>query len=69
MEVIDVTFPCAMSVVVEATETMLDRYNTIVEPSSTNHTAPSATGKSKDKRVRMVVVDSIASNPGSVAQR
>ncbi|ORY28005.1 pyridoxal phosphate-dependent transferase [Naematelia encephala] len=64
LEVIDVTFPCSHADVVRKTETVLAKYNKVTKPNYTGEARPE--GLSSDKRVRMLVLDAIASNPGVV---
>jgi hypothetical protein len=63
MEVVNINFPCPRSLVVEKTEAVLKKYNEPAVPSYTGESKPTGKG---DKRVKMVVLDAIASNPGSV---
>jgi len=60
--VVDVSFPCEKSLVVAATESVLEKYNKPTIPSYTGQSKP--LGRSVDQRVRMVIVDVISSNPG-----
>ena len=59
---IDVTFPCPLSDVVDATEQAFAEHNRVVKPQLSG--VKKAEGVSSEKRVRMCVVDQIASNPG-----
>ncbi|EIW69330.1 hypothetical protein TREMEDRAFT_43923 [Tremella mesenterica DSM 1558] len=62
LEQISITFPCSHEEVVKKTEDVLGRYNQQVNPTQLE-IKPVGRG---EKRVRMVVVDQIASNPGVV---
>ncbi|KLT45811.1 PLP-dependent transferase, partial [Cutaneotrichosporon oleaginosum] len=64
IEVVNTTFPCAHSDIVEATEAVLKKYNKPVSAPGDGPVVPQ--GVEKDERVRVVVVDSIASLPGVV---
>ena len=64
IEHVDLTFPCPHSEVIAKTEAMLEKYNHATGPRHAFNGHPE--GKSHDKRVRMVLVDTIASNPGLV---
>lgn len=63
LEVVNVTFPCPHSKVVEDTETLLEKYN---KPSASIQLESELkpVGKDKKERVRLVLMDSISSNPG-----
>ncbi|WVR08776.1 hypothetical protein IAU60_005834 [Kwoniella sp. DSM 27419] len=64
VEIIDVTFPTTHQSIVQQTEEFLEKYN---KPAIPNYTGqPKATGHSPHERVRAVVVDAIASNPGVI---
>ena len=56
------TFPCEPGEIVAATEQTLAKFNKVAHVNYTGQAKPE--GKSSEKRVRMVVVDQIASNPG-----
>jgi hypothetical protein len=58
IQVVDLTFPCPHSEILRKTEEVLERYNE-EQPEEGK-----PRGKSAKERVKMVVVDSIASNPG-----
>ena len=62
LEVIDLTFPCSHADVLRETEEVIKKYNVPATPSYTGE--PQPTGQSPHSRVRMMVLDSIASNPG-----
>ena len=61
IEVIEVKFPCPKSVVVKDTESLLKKYNGSAVP---GHAGASMSAVKAEKRVKMVVVDAISSNPG-----
>jgi hypothetical protein len=62
LDIIDLAFPMSHDAIVKETEKALATYN---EPAIPNYTGqPKAAGKTPGDRVRLVVVDSIASNPG-----
>lgn len=61
IEVIEVNFPCPKSVVVKDTESLLKKYNGNAVP---DHVGDSRAASKAEKRVKMVVVDAISSNPG-----
>ncbi|WWD07144.1 hypothetical protein V865_005241 [Kwoniella europaea PYCC6329] len=64
LEIIDDVFPCSHKDIIEQSEKVLSRYNQLAKP---NYTGLSkATGVNADGRVRAVVVDAIASNPGVI---
>jgi hypothetical protein len=62
LEIIDVTFPCSYKAILEKTEEVVQRYNKPASPNYSGEARP--TGQTPNERVRMVVVDSIASMPG-----
>ncbi|WVQ86188.1 hypothetical protein IAT38_008356 [Cryptococcus sp. DSM 104549] len=64
LEVIPLTFPCSHASIVQATNDLLDQYNVIAKPNYTGQSKPC--GKTSKERVRMLIVDAIASNPGVV---
>lgn len=62
LEIIICTFPCLHADIVKATEDVLAKHN---KPAAQSGSTPlRAEGVKADERVRMVVVDSIASVPG-----
>lgn len=63
LEVVNVTFPCLHSGIVDATEAMLKKYNKPTGRASGGDGPAQAEGVGKE-RIRVVVVDSIASVPG-----
>jgi len=64
LDIVDLTFPCSHEDIVRKAEEAITEWN---EPAITNYTGqPTPTGKTPDARVRIVIVDSIASNPGYV---
>jgi kynureninase len=66
IEVVPTTFPCAHSELVEATEVLLKKYNKPTGATRGGDGPVVSQGVGKDERVRVVVVDSIASVPGVV---
>lgn len=66
LEVIITKFPCYHSEIVEATEAVLAKYNKPTGNVRGGDAPPTATGLSDKERVRMVVVDGIASVPGVI---
>ncbi|GFZ51325.1 LOW QUALITY PROTEIN: hypothetical protein JCM24511_09085 [Saitozyma sp. JCM 24511] len=64
LEVVDVTFPCDHSEVLARTAEMIDKWNEPAKPHFSGQAKPA--GKTAFERVRMVIVDQIASNPGVV---
>ncbi|WVF67835.1 hypothetical protein IAT40_002596 [Kwoniella sp. CBS 6097] len=64
VEIIDVTFPCSHKSVVEITEKVLQKYNKPAIPNYTGLSKP--TGVTPHERVKAVIIDAIASNPGVV---
>lgn len=62
LEVVDVTFPCDHSEVLARTAEMIDKWNEPAKPHFSGQAKPA--GKTAFERVRMVIVDQIASNPG-----
>lgn len=62
IEVIEIDFPCSHSSIVAKTEQLLSKYNELAKPSYTGESKP--TGHSPHERVRMIIIDSIASMPG-----
>lgn len=62
LEVVDLTFPCSHAEVLRKTEEVIQRYNVPATPSYTGE--PKPTGQTPNSRVRMMILDSIASNPG-----
>lgn len=64
LDIVDLTFPCSHEDIVRKAEEAITKWN---EPAITNYTGqPTPTGKTPDANVRIVIVDSIASNPGYV---
>ena len=61
LEVIDVEFPCSHAEVLRKTHEVIERYN--VEAVSSYTWEAKAAGKHPEKRIRVVVVDTISSNP------
>lgn len=64
IEIVDVAFPCLHSEIVEATEKALATYNKPTGLSRGGETAAVARGVNEKERIKLVVVDSIASAPG-----
>ena len=62
LEVVPVLLPCSHGDITAQTESVLKKYNQQAAPNYTGMSKPS--GISTKERVRMVIVDSIASNPG-----
>jgi hypothetical protein len=64
LDIVDLTFPCSHEEIVRKAEEAIEKWN---EPAITNYTGqPTPNPKTPDGRVRIVIVDSIASNPGYV---
>jgi hypothetical protein len=61
---IELTFPLPHKEIVRRFEGVLSEYNENAKPSYTGE--PKATGRNQNKRVRLAVIDTIASNPGYV---
>jgi hypothetical protein len=62
LDIIDLVFPMTHDSIVDKTQQALAKWN---EKATVNYTGhPTPTGKKPDGRVKMVVMDSIASNPG-----
>ena len=62
LEVIDEIYPCPPKEVVDKTREVLEKYNLPAKPDYTG--LPRAVGKNTEERIKLVVVDQIASNPG-----
>lgn len=62
IETIDLTFPCSHAEILRKTEEVIKKYNEEATPSYTGESKP--TGRNAHSRIRMMVLDSIASNPG-----
>nr|XP_019007744.1 uncharacterized protein I206_07378 [Kwoniella pini CBS 10737]OCF46525.1 hypothetical protein I206_07378 [Kwoniella pini CBS 10737] len=64
MEIVNDVFPCSHQEIVKQSEELLSKYNEVAKP---NYTGLSkATGIKTDERIRCVIVDAIASNPGVI---
>lgn len=64
LDILDLRFPMPNDMIVERAEEVLSKWNEKAIPNYTGQAQ--ATGKSTEHRVRLVVVDSIVSNPGFV---
>ncbi|WWD20884.1 hypothetical protein CI109_105361 [Kwoniella shandongensis] len=64
VETINVNFPTSHASIVQATDDLLGKYNEVAGPNYTGQSK--ATGKKPDERVKLVLVDAIASNPGVI---
>ncbi|WWC92518.1 uncharacterized protein L201_007477 [Kwoniella dendrophila CBS 6074] len=64
LEVIDDVFPCTHKEIIEKSETLLSQYNEIAKPNYTGISKP--TGIKADERIKLVLLDAIASNPGVI---
>ena len=64
LETIDVTFPQKHADILRTTEALLQKYNNPAVPAYTGEAA--ASGRQPDRRIRLLVVDAIAANPGHV---
>jgi hypothetical protein len=62
IQVVNLTFPCSHASIIQKTREMLEKYNEAVDPEQSGDAC--ATGKQTNQRVRMVIVDTVASNPG-----
>lgn len=62
LDIINLTFPCSHQTIVNQTEELLGQWNEVNPTQGDGSHAPK--GKKDEGRVRLVVVDSIASNPG-----
>jgi len=62
LDIINLRFPCSHQSIITQTEELLGKWN---EVNATEEDGPhTPKGKKEEGRVRLVVVDSIASNPG-----
>jgi len=66
LETILVEFPCYHSEIIEKTQAVLEKYNQPTSNVRGGSEPPVAVGVNANERVRMVVIDSIASAPGVV---
>jgi hypothetical protein len=64
LDIINLTFPCSHAKIINQTEEFLGEWNEVNPTEGDDQPTPK--GKKEEGRVRMVVVDSIASNPGYV---
>jgi hypothetical protein len=64
LEIINLTFPCEKLDIIKRTEEVIQRWNEVPKPHHSGQAKPA--GKGPHERVRMVVADQIASNPGYV---
>ncbi|KAK8850714.1 hypothetical protein IAR55_004634 [Kwoniella newhampshirensis] len=64
LETIDIHFPTSHASIVQATEDLFEKYNEVAIPNYTGQSKPN--GKKPNERVRLVVVDAIASMPGVI---
>lgn len=64
LDVINLTFPCSHQTIIDQTEQALGEWNEVNLTEGEEQHTPK--GKKEGGRVRLVVVDSIASNPGYV---
>jgi hypothetical protein len=64
LDIVDLPFPLPNDVIVDRAEEAISHWNELARPNYTGQAQP--TGKTPEQRVRLVVVDSIVSNPGSV---
>lgn len=62
LDILPLPFPLPNDIIVERAEEALSRWNKPAIPNYTGQAQP--TGKEVGSRVRLVIVDSIASNPG-----
>lgn len=62
LEIVDIIFPCSHASILKKTEEAIQKYNKDAIPSYSGEARP--TGLSPNERVRMIVLDSISSNPG-----
>jgi hypothetical protein len=64
LDIINLTFPCSHQTIINQTEELLGQWNEVNPTEDDGQHTPK--GKKEGGRVRLVVVDSIASNPGYV---
>lgn len=64
LDIINLTFPCSHAKIINQTEELLGQWNELNPTEDDGQHVPK--GKKEGGRVRLVVVDSIASNPGMV---
>jgi hypothetical protein len=64
LDIIILTFPCSHAKIINQTEELLGQWNEVNPTEGDGQHVPK--GKKEGGRVRLVVVDSIASNPGYV---
>jgi len=64
LDIINLTFPCSHQTIITQTEEVLGQWNEVNPTEGDGQHVPK--GKKEEGRVRLVVVDSIASNPGYV---
>jgi hypothetical protein len=64
LDIIDLTFPCSHETIVKQAAEHMDQWNEVNQTEGDDQPTPK--GKKEDGRVRLVVVDSISSNPGYV---
>ena len=62
LDIINLTFPCSHHSIINKTEELLGQWNDVNPTEEDGQHTPK--GKKEEGRVRLVVVDSIASNPG-----
>jgi hypothetical protein len=62
LDIINLTFPCSHGTIINQTEEHLGQWNEVNPTEEDEQHIPK--GKKEEGRVRLVVVDSIASNPG-----
>jgi hypothetical protein len=62
LDIINLTFPCSHQTIINQTEELLSQWNEVNPTEGDGAHTPK--GKKEGGRVKMVVVDSIASNPG-----
>lgn len=62
IERIDLRFPCSHAEVLKKTEELFSKYNALAKPDYSGENKP--IGITAHSRIRMLVVDTIASNPG-----
>jgi hypothetical protein len=62
LDIINLTFPCSHETIINQTEELLGQWNEVNPTEGDSQHVPK--GKKEGGRVRLVVVDSIASNPG-----
>ena len=64
LDIINLTFPCSHETIINQTEELLGQWNEVNPTEGDEQPSPKGKTETEEGRVRLVVVDSIASNPG-----